>query len=290
MSHSYKLSRSSIAALTAFLTLSCIPAPRPEAAPNDPAAGSNGARQLSKRTVERVEAAVAAARLPAELAASLVATARNEAPALEAEIAAALSGDPALTLLVDKKHALQANYAPADLRDLSEVAVASGGAFKVNRAGLKLRAEAATSLVRMAKAARADGVTLLASSSYRSYSYQETVYARVVAELGQEAADRESARPGRSQHQLGLVVDFGSIDDSFAATAPSRWLAANAERFGWSLSFPKGYEAVTGYRWESWHYRYVGLAAAALIDRRFGGIQQYCLEFLDAWKKAAGAE
>jgi D-alanyl-D-alanine carboxypeptidase len=115
------------------------------------------------------------------------------------------------------------------------------------------------------------------------------VYARVVAELGQEAADRESARPGRSQHQLGLVVDFGSIDDSFAATAPSRWLAANASRFGWSLSFPKGYEAVTGYRWESWHYRYVG-QATTLIDRRFGGIQQYCLEFLDAWKKAKATE
>jgi D-alanyl-D-alanine carboxypeptidase len=98
--------------------------------------------------------------------------------------------------------------------------------------------------------------------------------------MGQEAADRESARPGCSQHQTGLVVDFGSIDDSFAQTAAGRWMAANAARFGWSLSFPDGYEAVTGYRWESWHYRYVGKEIAAFIDNYFDGIQQYALRFM----------
>ncbi len=260
-----------------FLLVSCVPAARPVAVPDSaqPVAGF----------ATRVAEAAAAAGIPADLAEALKTAAMQDGAALEAEIAAALSGDSALTILVDKRRILSADYEPRNLADLGELAARSGNAFKANRAGLKLRAEAAEALVRMGEAARADGITLLVSSAYRSYAYQEQVYARVVAELGQEAADRESARPGRSQHQLGLAADFGSIDDSFAETKAGKWLAANAGRFGWSLSFPRGYESVTGYRWESWHYRYVGTAAASLIEKRFGGIQQYCLEFFAAWKK-----
>jgi D-alanyl-D-alanine carboxypeptidase len=138
----------------------------------------------------------------------------------------------------------------------------------------------------MAAAARRDGITLVVSSAYRSYDYQVGVYNRIVREMGQEAADRESARPGHSQHQTGLAADFGSIDDSFALTAAGRWMAANAPRFGWSLSFPDGYESVTGYRWESWHFRYVGKDLATLIDRYFNGIQQYALRFLYEYEQA----
>jgi D-alanyl-D-alanine carboxypeptidase len=106
------------------------------------------------------------------------------------------------------------------------------------------------------------------------------VYERNVKEMGQQAADRESARPGHSQHQLGLVIDFGSITDAFARTPEGIWLSANASRFGWSLSYPEGYEDVTGYRWESWHYRYVGRELAEFIDNYFNGIQQYALRFI----------
>jgi D-alanyl-D-alanine carboxypeptidase len=106
------------------------------------------------------------------------------------------------------------------------------------------------------------------------------VYERNVKEMGQQAADRESARPGHSQHQLGLVIDFGSITDAFARTPEGIWLSVNASRFGWSLSYPEGYEDVTGYRWESWHYRYVGRELAEFIDNYFNGIQQYALRFI----------
>ena len=135
-------------------------------------------------------------------------------------------------------------------------------------------------LLQMVSAARADGVTLLFSSSYRSYEYQEAVYEREVKTYGQQAADRESARPGTSQHQLGTAIDFGSITDAFAGTRAGRWLAAHAREFGFSLSFPKGYEEVTGYRYESWHYRYITRPAAKLQKEYFDDIQQYLLEFL----------
>jgi len=135
----------------------------------------------------------------------------------------------------------------------------------------------------MAAAARVDGVVLTVASAYRSFNNQAAIYNNYVEQMGRQAADRISARPGHSQHQTGLVVDFSPIEDSFAETAAGRWVKANASRFGWSLSYPDGYESVTGYTWESWHYRYVGRDIAAFIDNYFDGIQQYALRFLHEW-------
>ena len=187
--------------------------------------------------------------------------------------------DPYLFLLVDKETSLSKNYEPDDLVELTNKS------YRVNRAGMQLRMAAEASLEKMAAAAKNEGLTLLASSAYRSYDYQAQVYDRNVRQMGQAAADRESARPGHSQHQLGLVVDFGSITDAFAVTKEGRWLSANASRFGWSLSYPEGYEEITGYRWESWHYRYVGIELAEFINNYFDGIQQYALKFIHEWAK-----
>jgi D-alanyl-D-alanine carboxypeptidase len=215
--------------------------------------------------------------LPEETARK-VAAAAAEGPAFIMDMLAAVQGDPFLHLLVDKNHAISENYVPEDLVELG------GGSYRITRQGLMLREAAAAALEEMAVAARAEGVTLIAGSAYRSYEYQAELYARNVRELGQEAADRESARPGCSQHQLGLVVDFSPIDDSFALASAGRWVLGNAGRFGWSLSFPDGYEEATGYRWESWHYRYVGRELAWFIDTYFDGIQQYALQFIHAWE------
>jgi D-alanyl-D-alanine carboxypeptidase len=194
------------------------------------------------------------------------------------------SGDPFLRLLVDKQHPLPDGYEPDDLVELEN------GSYRTGRAGLMLRSAAAAALDEMAWTARAEGLTLVASSTYRSYDYQVEVYSRNVREMGQAAADRESARPGYSQHQLGLIVDFGSITDAFAETKEGIWLAANASRFGWSLSFPDGYEETTGYRWECWHYRYVGKELAEFIDNYFDGIQQYALQFINEWERESAAQ
>jgi D-alanyl-D-alanine carboxypeptidase len=189
-----------------------------------------------------------------------------------------------LRALVDKQHPLPDSYEPEDLIELR---------YQSYRAGIAdvmmLRRPAEAALEEMAAAAKKERLTLTVSSAYRSYQYQIGSFDRWTKRLGLAEAERVSARPGRSQHQLGLVVDFGSITNEFAETAAGIWVKANASRFGWSLSFPRGYEALTGYAWESWHYRYVGQELCSFIDTWFGGIQQHALRFIYEWETDAGA-
>jgi zinc D-Ala-D-Ala carboxypeptidase len=183
--------------------------------------------------------------------------------------------DPMLLYRVDKAKALPDGYAPPDLVPLD------GADLSVSRTGHRLRKAALQALKAMYVAARADNVTLLVSSSYRSYAYQVEVWNRGVAAEGEAETAASVARPGHSQHQLGTALDFGSITDTFAESKASHWLMVNAHRFGFSLSFPQGMSSVTGYKWESWHYRYIGKSAASLEQEYFGGIQQYLLLFLE---------
>jgi len=218
--------------------------------------------------------------LPASIPATLAEKINADRKKFDADMESLLAGDrDGLLILVDKKHALPSGFAPADL-----VPLKPGRSYAAGRKGLELRTSAEAALETLAAAAKKDGVSLVASSAYRSYTYQKTVYSRIVGELGQAAADRESARPGMSQHQTGAAVDFGSITDEFAETKAGKWLAANAWKYGWSLSFPKGCESITGYRWECWHYRYVGVEAVALQRKWFGDVQQYMIESVDAYR------
>ena len=187
--------------------------------------------------------------------------------------------DKSLFFLIDKKHTASSSYAPKDL-----VFLKKNSLFDLNKAGMKIRPEAYSALNEMAQAALNDGIRLLVSSAYRSYSYQENLFNHYVNVDGLEEAERESARPGTSQHQLGTAVDFGSISDDFDKTQMGQWIYKNAADYGWSLSFPKGYEDVTGYRWECWHFRYIGKNACLFQQKWFGGIQQFMLEFIDCWK------
>ena len=185
-----------------------------------------------------------------------------------------------LLYLCDKKHYLPSGYAPTDLVQLS-----SGPTYSVGRSGIYLRREAAVALDTMATEAAREEIKLAVNSAYRSYEYQQTVFARWVQIDGEEEAERESSRPGTSQHQLGTAVDFGSIDESFFYTKECKWLYEHAANYGWSLSFPDGYEDVTGYKWECWHFRYIGIPACRFQKKYFSDIQQFMLEFLDVWVK-----
>ena len=133
-----------------------------------------------------------------------------------------------------------------------------------------LRQAASDAVVQMFAAFTAEtGLGMTSQSAFRSYESQQSVYAGWVSSLGQEAADLTSARPGHSEHQTGLSIDISadpancSLDQCFADTAQGQWLAANAWRFGFTLRYPNGYTPITGYEFEPWHYRYVGLELAA---------------------------
>jgi D-alanyl-D-alanine carboxypeptidase len=178
-------------------------------------------------------------------------------------------------LLVDKRHPLPSDYAPPDL-----VRLHKDYNLDVPLADVSVRKAIMPAVLEMTDAARADGVTLVFSSGYRSYEYQISVYAREVKMYGKETADRESAQAGMSQHQLGTAIDFGSITNTFADTRAGKWIAAHAWEYGFSLSYPRGYEELTGYRYESWHYRYITRAGTLIQREFFDDVQQYLVEFL----------
>lgn len=178
-------------------------------------------------------------------------------------------------LLVDKQHPLAADYVPADLVPLKSYPL------RTTWPGLLLRKAIMPSVLRMAAAARQDGVTVTFSSTYRSYQYQQGLFEREVKTYGIETAERESARPGYSQHQLGTAIDFGTISDGYEKTREGKWVSAHAWEYGFTLSYPPGYEQVTGYRYESWHYRYITRPGAVMQREFFGDVQQYFLQFLN---------
>jgi D-alanyl-D-alanine carboxypeptidase len=142
----------------------------------------------------------------------------------------------------------------------------------VNAVGMRqsMRADAATALEEMFAAAKADKVGLSTVSGYRSFSKQETIYARKQKTAGQETADALVALPGSSEHQLGLAMDVAQkggsqLNGGFGKTKAGKWVAENAWRFGFILRYPEGQETVTGIAFEPWHLRYVGKAHAKAI-------------------------
>ena len=181
--------------------------------------------------------------------------------------------------LIDKNHTVGADYEPKNLVHLEK-----NDLFAINKNNLSLRPESYEALKVLAQAAKNDGITLTVSSTYRSYEYQKNLFAYWVKVDGLEEAERESAREGTSQHQLGMALDFAPVDDAFADTVPGQWVYKNAAKYGWSLSFPHGYEDITGYRWENWHFRYIGVEACEFQKKWFGDVQQFMMEFLDAWE------
>ena len=102
------------------------------------------------------------------------------------------------------------------------------------------------------------GMNIWIQSGYRSYSLQESLYNKYVNRDGKLAADTYSARPGHSEHQTGLAFDLNSISDDFQYTSEGKWVSENAWRYGFILRYPKSKESITGYKYESWHLRYVG--------------------------------
>jgi D-alanyl-D-alanine carboxypeptidase len=154
---------------------------------------------------------------------------------------------------------LPSTYAPSDLVIVGEEVIRRGSNYY-------LRSIIINDLKEMVNAAKSDGIDLSIVSAYRSYSTQQSTYNYWVAYNSGcvSCADRVSARAGHSQHQLGTTLDFSSseVNDSlgikFGDTKASAWLKDNAYKYGFVISFPQGYESVTGFSYEPWHYRYIG--------------------------------
>lgn len=125
--------------------------------------------------------------------------------------------------------------------------------------------EALNAFNEMASDAADEGLSIYISSDYRSYYDQERIYNNYVERDGQEAADTYSSRPGHSDHQTGLAFDLNSIDDSFGLTAESDWVAENAHKYGFIIRFPEGKDEITGYQYEPWHIRYLGVEKATEV-------------------------
>lgn len=164
---------------------------------------------------------------------------------------------------VNKRNGLPATYAPADLADVPTTLAV--------RAGIRLRRPVLEAVQTMTAEARAESLQIVVISGFRTYQEQEVLYRGYVARMGEERASRISARPGHSEHQLGTTIDFSSpsagyqLEESFETTPEGAWLLQNAGRFGFVLSYAKGKEALTGYAYEPWHYRYIGAEAARAV-------------------------
>jgi D-alanyl-D-alanine carboxypeptidase len=170
--------------------------------------------------------------------------------------------DVSLLQLVDKQHPLPSAYEPPDI-------VAVPGPYSAPGDSSTMNATALTALESMLDSANTDGYDIRVVSGYRSYADQQNTYNYWVSTLGREEADRVSAKPGYSEHQLGMTADLGSADfgwdltDTFGATPDGQWLGAHCTEYGFVLSYPEGKEAITGYAYEPWHFRYIGATAAA---------------------------
>ena len=152
---------------------------------------------------------------------------------------------------------------------------------------MKLVKEAKEAFEELSKASIEDNKKVLAMSSYRSYEYQVNLYNKYVENDGIKEADTYSARPGYSEHQTGLCVDVydGEIDyTNFEKSDSYNWMQENAYKYGFILRFPKGKEHLTGYQYESWHYRYVGKKIAKYIKENDLTLEEYYAKFIEGKK------
>lgn len=184
-----------------------------------------------------------------------------------------------LTVLVNKHFALPAHYAPKDL-----VYPRVPFVFKEKLEKREMRKPAAAALEKMFAGAKKDGIYLAGVSAYRSYATQAAVFNTYVKKDGRQKALTYSALPGTSEHETGLAIDVSGSSGQYAATPAfgktkeAAWLAKHAQDYGFIIRYPKGKENVTGYEYEAWHLRYIGIKAAKAITAKGLTLEEYLHE------------
>lgn len=161
--------------------------------------------------------------------------------------------------IVNKNYKLEENYIPNDLEQIN---------IEYSCKDKYLRKIARINFEKMANDAKVEGFNIVAVSAYRSYNYQEKLYNNYVKEKGVYYADMCSARAGHSEHQTGLAVDIADLSldyDNFENTKEFLWMKKNAHKYGFIMRYPKAKFHITGFKYEPWHYRYVGKTIASYI-------------------------
>ncbi|MBQ7137119.1 MAG: M15 family metallopeptidase [Bacilli bacterium] len=178
-------------------------------------------------------------------------------------------------VLVNKFYYLNKDYIPNNLEEIDN---------NYSVPGKKLVNTAKISFEFLAKKAKEEGLTIRAISTYRSYDYQSNLYNKYIKEDGVEKADKYSARPGFSEHQTGFAVDVDNKItnyNNFDTTKEYKWMLENAHKYGFILRYPKGKEHITGYMYEPWHYRYVGVNIATFIKQNNLTYEEYYFKYFD---------
>ena len=135
--------------------------------------------------------------------------------------------------------------------------------------------ETAEAFKELQDAAAEQGLNIYQGSGYRSYQYQITCYNSLVSAYGEEYANRVSAKPGHSEHQTGYTVDCNTINETFINTPEGQWLDKHCHEYGFIIRYPKGKEDITGYDYECWHIRYVGVDVATEIYEQGLTLEEY---------------
>lgn len=184
-------------------------------------------------------------------------------------------------ILVNKQIALPADYQPSDL-------VEANIDFVDSTVGERrmLRKEAAQAIEGLMKDAKAAGIDLKGTSAFRSYAYQVNLFNAYVERDGKEQAMKYSAPPGHSEHQTGLAIDVSSasvnyqLTQSLGETVEGKWLADHAHEYGFIIRYQKEFEEETGYMYEPWHLRYIGMEHAKQVHALNQPYDRYIAEFM----------
>ena len=174
-----------------------------------------------------------------------------------------------ILVLVNKNNRLNKNFIPKHLVKLK---------LEYSNDEKYLKKEAALAFYKLSKAAKEKNYTIIAVSGYRSYTYQEELFNYYVKKKGMNYALLCSAKPGHSEHQTGLALDVEGSNhdyDRFEESKEFEWMKHNSYKYGFILRYPKGKESITGFKYEPWHYRYVGKKAAKYIYKHNITLEDY---------------
>ena len=184
-----------------------------------------------------------------------------------------------VTVLVNKEHILDKDYVPLEMYVVDEN---ENNFHQFKDASLKpmLRSDIKEYVDKLINDAQGLGLPIIVDSGYRSYNYQQVVLDALIKEKGDEAF-KLVALPGASEHQTGLAIDFAYYengiynDDVKENDKEAIWLKNNAWKYGFILRYPKGKENVTGYNFEPWHFRFVGLKLAKYLFKNDLTLEEY---------------